>query len=217
MKPAAFSTALLPHDALCIAALAIVAGVLSVANDAAADIIHNGSPSFSQTDDFFGTYSFLPNADPNGGGFFLIQNAAVPGYYDFDEDEFVDDQFAYSFLSSFSESHFSFAAFDDVVDSSLVPSINTGLAPINGTYYVAFDVQDALNGNAVYYGWMNVTASGIDTMDPIVFTLNEWAYDDTGATIKVGQVSAVPEPSTYCMALAGAAYGYSLFRRRKRA
>jgi hypothetical protein len=36
-------------------------------------------------------------------------------------------------------------------------------------------------------------------------------------TIAVSDAVAVPEPSTYAMALAGLAYGASLFRRRKRA
>jgi hypothetical protein len=63
---------------------------------------------------------------------------------------------------------------------------------------------------------MNVTASGIDTLSTVSFTLNEWAYDNTGASIRVGQVSAVPEPSTYAMAIAGLACGgWQAFRRRR--
>jgi|694.fasta_scaffold66655_4 hypothetical protein len=53
---------------------------------------------------------------------------------------------------------------------------------------------------------------------------NQWAYDSlilqenwTPTSMSI-TVAAVPEPSTYCMALAGLACGgYSIFRRRKRA
>ena len=42
--------------------------------------------------------------------------------------------------------------------------------------------------------------------------------DVSNPTIRYSFVAAVPEPSTYAMALAGLACGgYSLFRRRKRA
>ncbi|MGI9177400.1 MAG: PEP-CTERM sorting domain-containing protein [Pirellulales bacterium] len=216
MKRFLTSCARLPHAVFAVAIFAVVAGIATGANNATAGIISNTNPNFQQVGGFFGTYSVLPNADPNGGGFFLRQNEAVPEYYDPFFQGTVPSQPASSFLSSFSASHFSFAAFDQVVDSSLVLPSNTGIGLVNGTYYIAFDVEDAVNSNAVYYGWMNVTAAGVDTMDPIEFTLNAWAYDDTGASIKVGQISAVPEPSTCALALAGLACGgYSLFRRRR--
>lgn len=226
MKRCLSSCARLPRVVTAIAALIAGAAGLSLGNEATAGIVYNGSPGFGQTGNFFGTYNMLPNPSPNEGGFFLIQNAARSG---------IPQPFppftpgpslpvtpgpslpASSRLSSYSDSHFSFAAFDQVVNSSLISPSNTGIDLVNGSYYVAFDVKDQANANAVYYGWMNVTASGINTLSTVTFTLNEWAYDNTGASIKVGQVSAVPEPSTCAMALAGLACGgYSLFRRRAR-
>jgi hypothetical protein len=154
----------------------------------------------------------LPNPSPNEGGFFLIQNAMQPGRPG--SPPFFTPSPAQptsSRLSSYSDSHFSFAAFDQVVNSSLISPSNTGINLVNGSYYVAFDVKDQANANAVYYGWMNVTASGIDTLSTVTFTLNEWAYDNTGASIKVGQVSAVPEPAAWALMFAGV--GLLLARR----
>jgi hypothetical protein len=185
------------------------------AQNATAAIVVNQSPGFSQSEDFFGSYSILSNAAPNGGGFFLNQSAAVYGYYDYENDENIDDLLSSSSFSSFSESHFSFANLNDVVDRSIVPLFNTGIAPTNGTYFIAFDVQDQLNSNAVYYGWMNVTVEGVETMDPISFTLNSWAYDNTGASIKVGQTASIPEPSA--MALLGLGAMGLIARRRRTA
>lgn len=198
-----------------ITALALMAGLALFAQNATAAIVVNQSPGFSQSKDFFGSYSILSNATPNGGGFFLIQRAAVTGYYDYEENENIDDRSAFSMLSSFSDSHFSFANLNDVVDRSLVPLSNTGIAPTNGTYFIAFDVKDQLNSNAVYYGWMNVSVDGVDTMDPISFTLNAWAYDNTGASINVGQTASIPEPSA--MALLGLGAMGLIARRRRTA
>ncbi len=79
MKRFLTSCARLPRVFTAIAALIAGAGVLSLRNEAAAGIVYNGSPGFSQTGDFFGTYNMLPNPSPNEGGFFLIQNAVQPG------------------------------------------------------------------------------------------------------------------------------------------
>ncbi len=218
MKSAMVLFARLPRAVTAIAALLAGAGVLSLGNEATAGIVYNGSPGFSQTGSFFGTYNMLPNSSPNEGGFFLIQNAMQPGGPEpFPPFEPRPDQPTSSRLSSYSDSHFSFAAFDQVVNASLISPSNTGINLVNGSYYVAFDVVDQANANAVYYGWMNVTASGINTLSTVTFTLNEWAYDNTGASIRVGQVSAVPEPSTYAIALAGVACGgFSIWRRQRR-
>ncbi len=217
MKSATVSFAELLRVLTAIAALVAGAGVLSLGNEATAGIVYNGSPGFSQTGSFFGTYNMLPNPSPNEGGFFLIQNAVQPGPpQPFPPFTPGPSQPTSASLSSYSDSHFSFAAFDQVVNSSLISPSNTGIGLVNGSYYVAFDVVDQANANAVYYGWMNVTASGIDTLSTVSFTLNEWAYDNTGASIRVGQVSAVPEPSTYAMAIAGLACGgWQAFRRRR--
>jgi hypothetical protein len=70
--------------------------------------------------------------------------------------------------------------------------------------------------------WYSV---GVSTHTGDGFVAGSWWSGDSGAswnadsqTMKMSVFAAVPEPSTYCMALAGLACGgYSLFRRRKRA
>ena len=203
--------------------LALVAGITSFAQNAQAALIYNASPGFSQSGDFFGTYNMLGNPDPDGGGFFLLQSApfVIPPDPILDDPGRTDPSF--SQLSSYSDSHFSFASLNEVVNASLVPSSNTGINLSDGTYYIAFDVKDQLNSNAVYYGWMNVTVVGANTtstVPPVTFTLNSYAYDNTGGSILVGQTSAgpaaVPEPGTWAAAalLAGGA-AFMRWRRRK--
>ena len=196
--------------------LALVAGITSFAQNATAAIVYNPSPGFSQSGGFFGTYNMLGNPDPNGGGFYLLQNAVfvMPPDPPFD-DGFTQE--SSSRLSSYSDSHFIVALVDQIVDASLVPSSNTGIDLSDGTRYVAFDVKDQSNSNAVYYGWMNVTVVGANTTstDPNVrFTLNSYAYDNTGGSIPVG---AVPEPSTYALLGIGAMGLLMVLRKKKTA
>ena len=205
--------------------LALMAGITSFAQNAQAELIYNSSPGFSQSGNFDGTYNILGNPNPNGGGFNLIQSPPV--YYpSFDSPSPFDPGFtmpSFSILSSYSDSHFSFASLNDVVNASLVPSSNTQIYLNNGTYYIAFDVEDQSNRNAVYYGWMNVTVVGAqaDSYDPLVtFTLNEYAYDNTGASVLVGQTAAapIPEPGTWAaMAIFAGGAAYAGWRRRNNA
>jgi len=63
------------------------------------------------------------------------------------------------------------------------------------------------------FGWANVTltnGNGFGT-----FVINEWAYDDTGASIQTGQTSAVPEPATYALGLGALALGAAGLRRMR--
>ena len=200
--------------------LALVAGLTSLAQNATAALIYNPSPGFSQSGDFSNTYNILGNPNPNGGGFYLVQSAVrvfppsppfFPGFTNPSS----------SRLSSYSDSHFSFASLNDVVNASLVPSSNTGINLSDGTYYIAFDVKDALNSNAVYYGWMNVTVVGANTIatsPAVTFTLNSYAYDNTGGSILVGQTAAapIPEPGTWAaMAIFAGGAAYAGWRRRR--
>jgi len=201
--------------------LALVAGITSFAQNAQAALIYNSSPGFSQSGNFDGLYNILGNPNPNGGGFSLNQDPPFvipPDPPDFPG--FIRPSF--SELTSYSDSHFSFASLNEVVNASLVPSSNTRIILNDGTYYVAFDVKDQSNSNAVYYGWMNVTVVGANTTSTVPavrFTLNSYAYDNTGGSILVGQTSAgpaaVPEPGTWAAAalLVG---GAGLMRWRKR-
>ena len=198
--------------------LALVAGITSFAQNATAAIVYNPSPGFSQSGGFFGTYNMLGNPDPNGGGFYLLQNAvSVMPPEPFPPFRPGRTNPSSSRLSSYSDSHFIVALVDQIVDASLVPSSNTGIDLSDGTRYVAFDVKDQSNSNAVYYGWMNVTVVGANTTstDPNVrFTLNSYAYDNTGGSIPVG---AVPEPSTYALLGIGAIGLLMVLRKKKTA
>ncbi|HEY1089764.1 MAG TPA: PEP-CTERM sorting domain-containing protein [Burkholderiaceae bacterium] len=82
-----------------------------------------------------------------------------------------------------------------------------------GTNYVGFRFQNEVTG-AQNYGWALIS-SGATAGFPA--SILGYAYENTGLSITAGQVSAVPEPSTYAMfglALAGAA-GIGSWRRRR--
>lgn len=179
-------------------------------------IVYNGSPSFQKTGDFFGTHNVLPSLT-NGGGFYLIQNAAQaeevvnfgPG-----ESFTMPAQPTSSMLSSYSDSYFVFANVGDTITST---SFSTNQLSLNNGsgYYVGFKVTDVDNGSAVYKGWFQVTVSGVGTLGTVSFTLNEYAYDDTGASILVGNTGLIPEASTYSLAAGGLALAGVLVRRRR--
>lgn len=68
--------------------------------------------------------------------------------------------------------------------------------------------------STVLYGWANVTITTGDTYG--TFTVNEWAYEDTGASIITGATtSAVPEPATYAVLFGALALGAASLRRRR--
>ncbi len=67
-------------------------------------------------------------------------------------------------------------------------------------------------GLDIFYGWMQIQVTNSDN-SAIQGVLIDWAYQDSpGIGIQAGAI-AIPEPSTYCMALAG--LGYTMFRRRR--
>lgn len=72
-----------------------------------------------------------------------------------------------------------------------------------------------LSGETSLYGWANVTATNGDGYG--TFTINNWAYDDTGSSILAGQTeaTAVPEPAAYAAGLGGLALGAAALRRRR--
>lgn len=56
------------------------------------------------------------------------------------------------------------------------------------------------NGNSgPFYGWMRMTV----TVNTPGGTIHDWAYDNTGAGLLVGSLTAVPEPSRAMLGLAG--------------
>jgi hypothetical protein len=79
------------------------------------------------------------------------------------------------------------------------------------TTYWGFSLVSS--GGTTLYGWLNGTFGGIGTFSASSFALKGYAYDDTGASIKVGATTAVPESSAATMALlAGSA---AVWRRRR--
>jgi MYXO-CTERM domain-containing protein len=65
-----------------------------------------------------------------------------------------------------------------------------------------------------YYGWAQVTLTEGERFG--TFTINQWAYENTGASILTGQTSAVPEPSAYALGVGALALGAAGLRRRRR-
>jgi hypothetical protein len=80
---------------------------------------------------------------------------------------------------------------------------------VAGTQYLGF----SLPGTTTLYGWISVThLLGMGTGSG---TVNEWAYDNTGAGIAVGQTSAVPEPAN-AAAIAALLAGSAVAMQRRR-
>jgi hypothetical protein len=104
--------------------------------------------------------------------------------------------------------------FDDTVgpDIYIAATGNGGRGISDGSQYWGFSLP---SGGTTLYGWVGATVSGVNsfTSEP-TFDLTGYAYDDTGASIKVGALtSSVPEPSALTMALlAGSA---AVWRRRR--
>ena len=79
--------------------------------------------------------------------------------------------------------------------------------------YIGFQFNPS--GSQVLYGWANVTLTNGGSFG--TFTINSWAYDNTGASILTGQTSAVPEPATSAVGLGALALGAAALRRRRQA
>lgn len=86
-----------------------------------------------------------------------------------------------------------------------VANISSGVST-----YIGFQFNPS---GTVLFGWANVTLTNGDGFG--TFVINEWAYDDTGASIQTGQTSAVPEPATYALGLGALALGAAGLRRMR--
>lgn len=105
------------------------------------------------------------------------------------------------------------------MDGSTFPLTNNALGNSDDNL-VGFSFQDpGINGGAVTYGWarIDIPNTGGSQAAAAAVRITEWAYDDAGASIALGQTAAVavPEPTTLPMLALGAA-GVLAHRRRKR-
>jgi hypothetical protein len=74
---------------------------------------------------------------------------------------------------------------------------------INGAY-VLIEFMDSTHGNAMRYGWVQISLVNGDTggiSDYPQLTVDDWAYDTTGAQLGAG---VVPEPSSSALLILGA-------------
>jgi len=99
-------------------------------------------------------------------------------------------------------------------------------ATLNGASPLLFPISAALNADT--FGLLKINFQPDSNLDqlllsgtvttPLINNTNEAFTNSYWFASAVGVVAPVPEPSTYCMALAGLACGgFSMFRRRKRA
>ncbi len=79
-----------------------------------------------------------------------------------------------------------------------------------GNEFFGFRFDD--NGQTLY-GWAEVN---FDMTFGVGMTIEQWAYDDSGAGIRVGQVSAVPAPPALYSMLSGLALGAGGLLRGRR-
>jgi hypothetical protein len=190
-----------------ILALALAAGLTSFAGSAKADIVYNSNPNFSIGECLF-QYNILPHY--YNAGFTLFQH----NWVDYGEDG-TDP--SYSNLSTFN-SDLILATLGQTISSST--SFGGGLDLDNGEYYIGLSLSDIDNNRQTYYGWLKATVSGANEFygRSVSFTLNQFAYDNTGASIAVGQTTAaVPEPSTYALFGLGAIGMLMVLRKKKTA
>ncbi|MGJ3243051.1 MAG: hypothetical protein ACFE0O_08880 [Opitutales bacterium] len=81
-----------------------------------------------------------------------------------------------------------------------------------GTQYIGFFFDNNGTNN---FGWAKVTLTNGGQFG--TFTIEEWAYDDSGADIRVGDtVSAIPEPEAAAIGLGALALGAAGLRRLRK-
>lgn len=96
---------------------------------------------------------------------------------------------------------------------------NPTTAPfLNTTAYFGFRFNGATGTPCTQYGWAKASVERFGASDiGLRLSIFEWAYDDTGAAIKVG-ATGVPTPATPLLTLLGlGAIGVSAYRRRREA
>jgi hypothetical protein len=191
------------------ALLALALGIAAVGGTAQAAVIYNSAPDFTRTNNSFDNVPLTLNSGP--GRITINLYEAFPGFMDL-----IPANPSRMYLLG-DPGSVTLASLGDAIGSA-TPNWVGDREVSNGTSYfgIRFD-----NGGTTNYGWMQVTASGFGDYDyDQSFTVNSYAYDNTGASIRVGATSevtsAVPEASTSLGLLALGAGGVLTRRRFKR-
>ena len=111
---------------------------------------------------------------------------------------------------------FSSALGDSAGSGNLIATNSGFYVPVNGTLQISkSDLSQSLNWLNDWFG--STFYSAVTNIGPATLFWDSVSYPITdGNNWQIGSVQAVPEPSTYCMALAGLACGgYTMFRRRR--
>jgi hypothetical protein len=170
----------------------------------------------------FGVEQHLFATGMQTGSAFLKNSAANMGFLFTDAREMVKKLGAngkISALSAFAASAFEGGA-PKLASSCTGPGCIFGREGWTPSAFGFAGFQFEANGHPDY-GWIELkyTLGSNGLADAV--TVEAWAYDNTGASIKAGQIvgSSTPEPSTVAMAMlaAGAAGVAALRRRRKSA
>ena len=107
------------------------------------------------------------------------------------------------------------SALGDSAGSGNLIATNSALYVPDGATLQITNYSQSLNWLNGWYG--STYYSGASNVSPYTIFWDSVSYPITdGNNWQIGSVQAVPEPSTYCMALAGLACGgYTMFRRRR--
>jgi hypothetical protein len=179
--------------------LALALGLAAAGGTAHAAVIYNSAQVVTITGQ---GYSVIPLTGNSGPGRITVMS------YDGGED-FMGGWQSDVMVQGDPGSVTATVSLNDVIGSSTSGWTGASQVP-NGTHYFGISFN---NGGTTNYGWMQVTASGLGDYDSDQsFTVNSYAYDNTGASIRVGATTAVPEASSLGLLALGA--GGLLIRRR---
>lgn len=199
----------------------------AASQSAQAQIVYTDITDITIGDPNFTTQSIYLDLDRSGGGsvFASTNQAQVPGadfrfYFEFTQGTgkggFYDPavislrQTSAQILTTFFSNNI--YAFGADIPGAYANTFwtNSSLSPSAGSGYYALQI---INGGNSYYGWARVTNTGrLGNL-----TLHDFAINSIpNEPITAGQMSAIPEPSTYAAVAGLLAGSAAMFRRRRR-